>query len=424
MLAIESASSSTRTLHGNFMNALFQSPDIESRPRPQAQATSARDTRLADNFTLELSDLMLPASVLESELFGIPAGCGATVVSTESSPVAADASSPRKQRKISNTSERRHSLPSTLMLPVATLGEGLTQPVPEFLCHLFSMLRDPSYSHMISWSVPSYNEPDLMGGGIRGIGKIVVHEPDALQESVLGKYYRHSKYASFQRQLNYFGFKKRLHGGKKGKLSPCSYIHEYLTDDVGSLLTLKRRPPAKKRASDDMDSVSIESVMSMEDSRTYYSQDPSPSCGLSIEEDVKTSNNKDVSKRDKKRPKRANEKQSVAGVPASPEVTAASYGLPVPQSVAAVESIQVQIITSSSQPPLQPQTNMLAAPAIALYQPTLMELLSTSLPPSDILFSDDVDFVDDNGIPAWVTDDGQFHYHNVDSSLIELAMIY
>jgi hypothetical protein len=57
-------------------------------------------------------------------------------------------------------------------------------------------------------------------------------------------------------------------------------------------------------------------------------------------------------------------------------------------------------------------------------QPTLLELLSTSLPPSEILFSDDVDSVDDNGIPAWVTDDGQFHYHNVDSSLIDLAMLY
>jgi hypothetical protein len=151
------------------------------------------------------------------------------------------------------------------MLPMATLGETVTQPVPEFLCHLFSMLRDPSYSDMISWSVPSHNEPDLMGGGIRGIGKIVVHKPDALQESVLGRYYRHSKYASFQRQLNYFGFKKRLHGGKKGKLSPCSYIHESLTDDLGSIFTLKRRPPAKKRASEDMDAKSVESVSSLED---------------------------------------------------------------------------------------------------------------------------------------------------------------
>lgn len=62
-----------------------------------------------------------------------------------------------------------------------------------------------------------------------------------------------------------FRIKKRLHGGKKGKLSPCSYIHESLTDDLGSIFTLKRRPPAKKRASEDMDAKSVESVSSLED---------------------------------------------------------------------------------------------------------------------------------------------------------------
>ena len=50
-----------------------------------------------------------------------------------------------------------------------------------------------------------------------GTGKVVVHDPLRLQDEVLGRYYRHSRYSSFQRQLNYFGFKKRLHGQRKGK---------------------------------------------------------------------------------------------------------------------------------------------------------------------------------------------------------------
>ena len=124
-----------------------------------------------------------------------------------------------------------------------------TQPVSEFVCHLYSMLLKASYSDLISWIVPTEDEPEQLGGGISGIGKIVVHNPEALQDKVLGHYYGHSKYASFQRQLNYFGFKKRLHNGKKGKLSPCSYIHESLTSDMGSLFTLTRRPPSKKRLS-------------------------------------------------------------------------------------------------------------------------------------------------------------------------------
>jgi len=41
--------------------------------------------------------------------------------------------------------------------------------------------------------------------------------------------------------MNYFGFKKRLHGSKKGKLSPCSYIHDCLSREPRSLLALKRR---------------------------------------------------------------------------------------------------------------------------------------------------------------------------------------
>ena len=80
-----------------------------------------------------------------------------------------------------------------------------------------------------------------MGGGIPGIGKVAVHKKEELQESVLGRYFDHSNYASFQRQLNKFGFKKRLHGGAKKKLSPCSYVNKSLTDEMMSIYTLNKR---------------------------------------------------------------------------------------------------------------------------------------------------------------------------------------
>jgi hypothetical protein len=162
--------------------------------------------------------------------------------------------------QVANQSQVAAPSPTATQPPTFTRN-ALTQPVPEFLWQLFTMLRDENLRNIISWEVPSINETKAMGG-IKGIGKIVCHQPDVLQESVLGKYYGHSKYSSFQRQLNNFGFKKRLHGGNKGKLNPCSYVHEGLDANVESLLGLKsrRRPLLKKRLSMELDSTSVCSI--------------------------------------------------------------------------------------------------------------------------------------------------------------------
>lgn len=72
-------------------------------------------------------------------------------------------------------------------------------------------------------------------------GKIEVHNPHKLASDVLHKYFRHSKFASFQRQLNYFGFRK-LAG--KGKMAPCSYVNEATTMDFRSILAIKRKTTA------------------------------------------------------------------------------------------------------------------------------------------------------------------------------------
>jgi len=93
--------------------------------------------------------------------------------------------------------------------------------VPEFLYQLTKMLTD-EHRDIIEWSN----------------AKIEVHNPHRLESEVLNKYFRHSKYASFQRQLNYFGFRK-LAG--KGKMAPCSYVNENATTDLRSLLRMKVR---------------------------------------------------------------------------------------------------------------------------------------------------------------------------------------
>jgi hypothetical protein len=68
-------------------------------------------------------------------------------------------------------------------------------------------------------------------------GKIVVHNRTKLENDILLKYFRASKYISFQRSMNNYGF-RRL--GIKGS-EDCSYINDALTQDLCSLLTLKVR---------------------------------------------------------------------------------------------------------------------------------------------------------------------------------------
>jgi hypothetical protein len=63
-----------------------------------------------------------------------------------------------------------------------------------------------------------------------------VHNPHKLQTHVLSRYFGHSKFASFQRQLNYFGFRK-LAG--KGKMVPCYYVNDTTTNELESLLLIK-----------------------------------------------------------------------------------------------------------------------------------------------------------------------------------------
>ena len=98
---------------------------------------------------------------------------------------------------------------------------GQHHPIAEFLYQLTKMLTDDN-TEIIEWSD----------------GRIRVHHPERLEAEVLHKYFRHSKFASFQRQLNYFGFRK-IAG--KGKMSPCSYVNDAATSDIRSLLLIKRK---------------------------------------------------------------------------------------------------------------------------------------------------------------------------------------
>jgi hypothetical protein len=99
---------------------------------------------------------------------------------------------------------------------------------PEFLVKLFKMLQceDPT---VICWDS----------------GRIHVHDPKTLGNEVLHKYFRHSKYSSFQRQLNYFGFRKTQ---GKGKMSACTYTNfDLANSSLKGLLKIKRKTNTSSR---------------------------------------------------------------------------------------------------------------------------------------------------------------------------------
>jgi hypothetical protein len=77
------------------------------------------------------------------------------------------------------------------------LDDRQHQPIAEFLYQLTKLLCDGN-GEIIEWVD----------------GKIKVHHPERLEGEVLHKYFRHSKFASFQRQLNYFSFRKIAGKGK------------------------------------------------------------------------------------------------------------------------------------------------------------------------------------------------------------------
>jgi hypothetical protein len=68
-----------------------------------------------------------------------------------------------------------------------------------FLIKLWTILAEPGFSHAISWNRDN-----------RGF---TIHDNDALETDVLPSYFRSTQFSSFQRQLNYFAFRKV---GKKG----------------------------------------------------------------------------------------------------------------------------------------------------------------------------------------------------------------
>mmetsp|Transcript_7708 Transcript_7708/g.12888 ORF Transcript_7708/g.12888 Transcript_7708/m.12888 type:complete len:413 (+) Transcript_7708:178-1416(+) len=76
---------------------------------------------------------------------------------------------------------------------------------------------------------------DLLSWNAAG-NAFFVRDIDRFSKEILMKYFRHSKFASFQRQLNLYGFRKITRGSDAG-----SYAHQYFRKGKPDLLSLVRR---------------------------------------------------------------------------------------------------------------------------------------------------------------------------------------
>jgi hypothetical protein len=104
-------------------------------------------------------------------------------------------------------------------------GEGKSQTYFQFPYKLHDMLEDAGpkrFANIVSWN------PD--GGSFR------VHRHEEFTEQIMPNYFRQTKYKSFQRQLNLYGFSRLLEGGNKG-----SYRHKYFRRDQQSSCDLISR---------------------------------------------------------------------------------------------------------------------------------------------------------------------------------------
>ena len=82
----------------------------------------------------------------------------------------------------------------------------------------YGTLHENAFLHKL-WTMLDRNVEDnsqILAWDAEGM-RFEVYNIEEMQTHVLPRYFRHSKFSSFQRQLNYFGFKKV--SSSKGKVS-------------------------------------------------------------------------------------------------------------------------------------------------------------------------------------------------------------
>lgn len=114
----------------------------------------------------------------------------------------------------------------------------VTSNVPAFLAKLWKMVDDPETNHLIEW-------------GDEG-NSFVIHNHGEFEQTLLPYYYKHSNMASFVRQLNMYGFHKKVgidSGGLKSEhVEEQEFYHPYFLRGQEHLLENIKRKIASSKA--------------------------------------------------------------------------------------------------------------------------------------------------------------------------------
>ncbi|GLD97501.1 hypothetical protein PINS_up006191 [Pythium insidiosum] len=146
-------------------------------------------------------------------------------------------SSSTEEMALSETSASAlgHGNSSAAQIPFAAMvassakdAKRLKPDAPKFLLMLYEILRVES-DRVIRWS-----EDGLA---------LQILDQNTVTEKVLPRYFNHTNFHSFQRQLNYFGFRKWT----KSKTDICTFSHPYFRRNQPELLQLIKRKKAPRR---------------------------------------------------------------------------------------------------------------------------------------------------------------------------------
>jgi hypothetical protein len=131
-----------------------------------------------------------------------------------------------------------HHYPTEPQTAAAAMHNQHTPALPSFPVKLFEMMQDApkqGFEDVVSW------QPARPSNSVNSSFK--VHSTDRFVNEVMPRYFKQTKFKSFQRQLNIYGFQRIHDGPNRG-----GYMHPYFQQRAPELLKLipRKRAPEQQ----------------------------------------------------------------------------------------------------------------------------------------------------------------------------------